>query len=82
MIDKDFKEDVLFERISFQHGSAITSVLYIHKKLDEIGEIVITGYSVDTVLDNIDGQKRSETVQGRQYRHHKKLVDNQGDLFA
>ncbi|MGF1793603.1 hypothetical protein L4D21_23715 [Photobacterium profundum] len=82
MRDKDFKEDVLFERISFQHSSAITCVLCVHKKLDEIGEIVITGYSVETVLDNLDGQKRSETVQGKRYRHHKKMADKQGDLFA
>lgn len=81
MKDKVFKQGVLDERISFQHGSAIKCVLIIHRKLDEVGEISITGYSVDTVLDNINGQKISQTPQGFAYRHKRALGKGQGDLF-
>lgn len=82
MKDKEFKQDVLDERISFQHGSAIKCALNIHSKLDEVGEIAITGYSVETVLDNINGQQVSQTSQGLAYRHKRTLEKGQGDLFA
>lgn len=81
MNDQVFKQDVLDERISFQHGSAIKCVLNIYSKLDEVGEIVVTGYSVDTVLDNINGQHVSQTLQGLAYRHKRTLETGQGDLF-
>ncbi|WP_395355611.1 hypothetical protein ACHFJ9_16855 [Vibrio sp. D3] len=82
MKDQVFKQDVLDERISFQHGSAIKCALNIHSKLDEVGEIAITGYSVETVLDNINGQQISQTPQGLAYRHKRTLEKGQGDLFA
>ncbi|EOK5956616.1 hypothetical protein ACM6XY_000349 [Vibrio parahaemolyticus] len=82
MKDQVFKKDVLDERISFQHGSAIKCALNIHSKLDEVGEVVITGYSVDTVLENINGQKVSQTPQGLAYRHKRTLEKGQGDLFT
>ncbi len=81
MKDNVFKQDVLSERISFQHGSAIKCALIIYRKLDEIGEIVTTGYAVETVIENISGYKNVETIQGRAYRHKRSLQNSQGDLF-
>ncbi len=81
MTDKEFKEAVLGERVSFQHGTTIECVLVIHKKLDEIGEVVITGYSVKVVIKKIDGSVVEETRQGKAYKINKKIAANQCELF-
>lgn len=81
MKDNIFKQDVLSERVSFQHGSAIKCALNIYSKLDEIGEITITGYAVETVIESIIGYKNVETLQGRAYRQKRNLENSQGDLF-
>ncbi|MEA5243537.1 hypothetical protein ACXITX_23660 [Vibrio parahaemolyticus] len=82
MNDQDFKRDVLSEQISFTHGAAIKCVLHIHRKLDEVGDVVVTGYSVDTVIENGQESVFQETMQGKKYRHQKALKDAQQDLFA
>ncbi|MBJ6934453.1 hypothetical protein JG626_18940, partial [Vibrio cholerae] len=64
MLDAQFKEDVLLEKISFKHGSAITCVLRIGRELDEVGDIKITGYAVSTVLTVTDGVEVTKTAQG------------------
>ncbi len=82
MNDKDFNADVLDEIISFKHGTTIECVLLIHQKLDETGELQITGHSVSTVIRKIDGGEEFETLQGKRYKFNKKQVDSQADLFA
>ncbi|EHK9101512.1 hypothetical protein M5224_004706 [Vibrio parahaemolyticus] len=82
MNDHDFKRDVLTEQISFTHGAVIKCVLHIHRKLDEVGDVVVTGYSVDTVIENGQESVFQETMQGKKYRHQKALKDAQQDLFA
>lgn len=81
MGDNEFKNSVLSKRISFKNGSAIACVLLIHKKLDETGEVVTSGYTVETVLDNIDSGASTETEQGKKYRFTKKQRDDQRELF-
>jgi hypothetical protein len=82
MADADFRAAVLGERVTFQHGTAIECVLRIGKKLDEAGDVVVTGYSVVVVLRKIDGISSIETPRGRSYRDGKKKARFQGDLFA
>jgi hypothetical protein len=82
MKDKTFKKDVLNRIISFQHGSKILCILEIHRKLDEIGNTIISGYSVITVLDNIIGETIKETTQGKKYRNEKKYLGMQANLFG
>lgn len=81
MIDEEFRNSVLREEVSFQHGSIIECVLNIHRKLNEIGEIVITGYSVVTVIKKTDGAAVIETVQGKRHIARKKLAESQMGLF-
>lgn len=81
MTDADFKNSVLREEISFQHGSVIECVLTIHRKFDEVGDVVITGYSVATVIRKTDGVTSFETVQGKRYIAHKKFKKDQQSLF-
>ncbi|RSD32446.1 hypothetical protein [Vibrio pectenicida] len=78
MRDKCFIPDVLNQKMSFTSGSNIRCILSVRSKLDHIGDIVITGYSVETVLSfGID-----ETPQSRVHRHQSNLEKAQGDLFA
>lgn len=81
MNDPEFNNSVLREEISFQHGSIIECVLSIQRKFDEIGDVVITGYSVSTVIRKTDGATSFETAQGRRYKAHKKFNEDQQDLF-
>lgn len=82
MDDREFKSAVLSRQISFKNGSEIVCVLLIHKKIDELGEVVTSGYSVDVVLENIESGLPKETPQGKRYRHTQKLFEAQNDLFG
>lgn len=82
MTDTEFKNSVLRKDVSFQHGSSIECVLQVSRKLDEFGEVIITGYSVPTVIQKVDGEQKFETSQGRRYKAHKKFKEGQIDLFA
>lgn len=81
MKDANFKQEVLSKQISFQHGSCIRCALNIRSKLDHLGEIVITSYSVDTVLEIGQANNAHQTPQGKAYRHQRDLQTAQGDLF-
>lgn len=81
MNDDDFKRAVLSKEISFKNGASLICALRINKKIDESGEVAISGYTVETVLDKVDGGVTVETSQGKAYRHTKKLKDNQSDMF-
>lgn len=70
------------ETPSFQHGAAIECVLNIHRKLDEVGDVHITGYTVATVLSKSDGGVAYETPQCKRHRFAKKQSAGQGKLFG
>lgn len=82
MIDKEFKNSVLQEQVTFQHGSVIECVLNIHRKFNEVGDIVITGYSVSTVIKKTDGHIEHETIQGKRYVARKEKIKSQMSLFT
>lgn len=77
MDDKDYKEAVLAKRVSFKNGDIIACVLEIHRELNEVGDIVITKYSVQTVLDKMENGTPTETASGKKYRKRKKVEDSQ-----
>ncbi|MGR6858971.1 hypothetical protein ACU5EH_00735 [Aliivibrio salmonicida] len=82
MLDLAFKDSVLLDNLPFKHGTCISCLLRISRELDEIGDVKITGYSVTTVIEKIDGDSSYETTQGRLYKHAKSMSDNQGVLFS
>ena len=82
MDDTDFKTAVVLKQLSFKNGDGIVCVLLIHKKVDELGEVVTSGYSVKVVLESINSGVSAETAQGKRYHHTKKMTDGQGDLFG
>lgn len=81
MLDGEFKNLVLREDITFKHGTFIECVLNEYRKLDEVGEIIVTGYSVSVVIRKFDEDQSFETNQGRKYKHTKNLKESQSDIF-
>lgn len=81
MKDKKFRHQVISKEVSFQNGATINAVLETHRKLDEAGEVVITGYSVTTVISKHDERQLFETPQGKEYMQAKKYIENQADFF-
>lgn len=81
MNDVDFQDDVLAKKYRFASGDAIRCELHTHKKLDQAGEIVTTSYSVEVVLDYIEGDETKETPQGHTQRYTNKQRENQHELL-
>lgn len=81
MDDSEFKSAVLSRQISFKNGSEIICVLDIYKKINELGEVVTSGYSVVIVLESIESGISKETPQGKKHKHTQKLQNAQNDLF-
>lgn len=82
MTDAKFKRSILNRDIHFQNGTRLRCVLNIFRKFNQLGEVVVTGYSVVTVLDVSEaGDVYVETDQGRNYRHVKAIIDSQQRLF-
>jgi len=81
MSDHAFKASVIHGEMSFQNGTVIKCVLEEALKLDEIGDIKSTGYTVTTVISKDDNGEWLETKQGINYEYSKKQRNNQGELF-
>jgi hypothetical protein len=82
MLDHKFRRSIVNKGIQFQNGTSLRCVLSIFRKFNELGEVVVTGYSVLTVLDvSESGEKFVETPQGRTHRHVKALIESQQSLF-
>jgi len=81
MGDSEFKNSVLTKQVSFQNGATIVCVLKISRELDEAGEIEIVGYTVKIVISKTDGLNTEETQQGKKYKHSKKFIAGQDNLF-
>jgi hypothetical protein len=60
MRDKAFKDMVKRRQISFQSGDAIKCMLNVERKVDMLGDIIVTGYSVVVVITHIDGTTTTE----------------------
>ena len=82
MLDRDFKQEVLQKKISFQNGSTVECVLKLTRKLNEVGEVIPQNYIVETVIEKIDGESRGYTSQGKRYLLKKMEQYGQGDLFS
>lgn len=81
MKDKDFKDSIFHQQVSFTNGISLKCVLEISKKINEIGEVYVSNYSVLTVISYHFGEQSVETKQGKQYFRLKELKQNQLKLF-
>jgi hypothetical protein len=71
MKDNEFKELIYGKKISFQTGVCIECNLEINKRIDDLGNIQITNYSVIAVLKYTEGTAQIETENGRKIRNQK-----------
>lgn len=78
MKDGSFKDQVLQRQVSFQHGDAIRCSLIIERKLDEVGEVMVTSRSVEVVIEKIDQGGVTQTAQGKRRRFEDKNAQSQG----
>lgn len=81
MKDSEFKHSVISGGIPFKSGTFLECVLDKSRKVDNFGEIIITGYSVNTVVRKMDDSEISETPQGKRYWKNKELKSRQQSLF-
>lgn len=81
MKDKEFKENVIEDGIPFKNGTFIDCVLEIERKIDDLGNIFNSNFSVVTVLRQHDEVTSFETPQGKRYKKQKEAERNQLRLF-
>lgn len=81
MKDKEFKDHVVSDGVPFKNGTFIECVLEIERKIDDLGNVFNSNYSVLTVLKQHDEGTSIETPQGKRYKKQKKLLDSQLSLF-
>jgi hypothetical protein len=66
----------------FRTGDAIKCELNVERKVDALGDEVITGYAVTAVVAKMEGSKEIETPKGKALRYEKSHgPQNQIDLF-
>lgn len=71
MKDKEFKDNVVEEGISFKNGTFIDCIMEIERKIDDLGNIFNSNYSVITVLKQHDENASFETPKGKKIRQQK-----------
>lgn len=81
MTDKEFKEDILKDGISFKSGTFIDCILEISRKIDDLGNVFNSNYSVLTVLRQHDEGISIETYQGKKVRQKREADNSQMKLF-
>ncbi|WP_445660866.1 hypothetical protein [Acinetobacter sp. F16] len=79
--DKTFSDRVFEGNVSFTSGMVLICDLEMQKKINEVGEEIITGYSVDLVHDysnNIITANQNKKI----IKTNKKVIPAQGELFG
>lgn len=81
MKDSVFKSSVFNQQVAFKNGVSLQCVLEISKKMNEIGDIYVSSYSVVTVVTYDNAGEKIHTNQGKQYFREKSELENQLNLF-
>jgi hypothetical protein len=81
MKDKEFKDNVVEDGVPFKNGTFIDCVLEIERKIDDLGNVFNSNFSVLTVLRQHDETTSIETPQGKKYRTRKTNQNSQMNLF-
>jgi hypothetical protein len=80
--DNEYRKRVIEEGESFKNGTFIDCILEISRKIDDLGNIYYSNYSVLTVLKSHFDGVTVETKQGRAYRNKKDADSRQMKLFG
>ena len=82
MADNEFKRLILSNQVKFGANDLLSGVLRINRKINEVGEEVITGYSVDEVFGfEHDGGSYTETQRGYRERLRAGAPDTPTTLY-
>ncbi len=81
MKDSIFKSSVINQQVAFKNGISLQCVLEISKKMNEIGDIYVSNYSVTTIVTYDYAGKKIQTNQGKQYFREKSELASQLNLF-
>jgi hypothetical protein len=77
----EFKDMVLTGQIPFKNGSSITCLLIRHKKIDNQGDVKITGYEVLEVYNYFQNDTPIETPAGKRRRQRNEAEKKQLKIF-
>lgn len=80
MKDIDYTNSVIKGDTTFHSGFFIECVLQIGRKINDMGIIEESDFSIITVLGKIEDNKVIETEQGKKYHRMRKDLDNQTSL--
>jgi hypothetical protein len=80
--DKDFRESVVSQQITFKNGTTINCILEANRKVDEFGIEYLSGYKVITVNSYTEGEIQIETESGKRHRKNIKEDNCQMKLFG
>lgn len=81
MRSNEFKEMVLTGQVPFKNGSSITCLLIRNKKIDNQGDVKITGHEVIEVYNYFENDTPIETPEGKRRRQKKEDDERQLTLF-
>jgi len=82
MRDEDFKNEVIGQGMAFKNGTVIECKLESTRKMSELGEVVVTGYSVLAVERKLDGEVVVETPRPKAAKKKPEPEMKQLDLFG
>lgn len=81
MKSNEFKTMVLTGQVPFKNGSSITCLLVRNKKIDNNGDVKISGYEVIEVYNFFENDTPIETPEGKRRRQRREGDDKQLSLF-
>ncbi len=81
MQDKEFKNKVIDEALTFQNGTRLQCELEICRKLNEEGNTINSGYKIKKVFNQYIGDTVIEMPSGKKRREKKEIEDSQPSLF-
>lgn len=68
MKSAEFKSLVQLGDVEFKNGTCINCILEMPRKIDNLGEEVITAYRIAMVISFFKNDKPMETPEGRKYK--------------
>lgn len=81
MKSNEFKGMVLTGQVPFKNGSSITCLLITSKRIDNEGNIRITGHEVTEVYNFFENDSPIETPEGKRKRQRREAEERQLSLF-
>lgn len=82
MKSNEFKGMVLTGQVPFKNGSSITCLLVTNKRIDNEGDIKITGHEVTEVYSFFENDTPIEMPEGKRKRQKREAEESQLSLFT